>query len=182
MLLGKIAVLWGQIDEGFTSIFRWLLSIDTELFDELFGNRIFTQLLPVFKLAMRQIKRPKVRLLCNCVIDQLQSVSSRRNATMHGIWGEFVLDASFSRRRAGTYNHQKPNARFFADQLPKLYRDLVELATTLAELTMMSVEEGPAPTGNNKIYFAPQPPDKRASSIRFERGDRIIGVASKWRD
>jgi hypothetical protein len=186
ILMGKIAVLWGQIDESFNSVLRWVLRIEEEVFESLLGTQLIASRLAHLKAAAPNAKRQEVRAKLLEVCELLTEVIPDRNAAMHGCWGRYVLDPTFTRFRIGIYNHQKPKVRFFAEQLPGLYTRLVSVLTLLSELLMYSAEENPAPVTyrENKTYFAPQSPDERAAGVRFERGDKVVHVESvspRWR-
>ncbi|MGV0912441.1 hypothetical protein [Martelella sp. FOR1707] len=178
--MGNIAVLWGQVDEALNAVLAWTLNLPPDVFDSLLGNQMIgARVCHLPKIADTATLAPE-KVLLREVHDKLKDVLPRRNAAMHGCWGQFVEDPSFQKLKAGIYNRQKPKARFFADELPKLHDDICNVLRLLNELLMYSVEEDPEPTdfNNNKIYFAPQPPDQRSAPLRFERGDRVVPVPS----
>lgn len=184
--MGKIAVLWGQIDEAFNAILRWVLRLEPEVFESLLGNQMIGSRLNHLKAAAPHAKRAKVRELLHQAAEMLTNILPDRNAAMHGCWGRYVLDPTFTNLRVGTYNHQKPKTRFYNDQLPSLYARMGDLLKVLAELGLHAVEVDPEPTPlqGNKMYFAPQPPDGRAEGVWFERGDRVVPAETRsqgWR-
>ena len=182
-LMGSIAVLWGQIDEGLNSVLRSMLATPPDVFDSLLGTQMIGSRVSHLRVAANHASRPKVRQLAIDLVERMTEVLPDRNAAMHGCWGWFPSDPSFRNLRSGIYNHQKPKVRFYAKQLPSLYERMTHIMTIIANLTMLAIEEDPEPTSyeRNKIYFSPQPPDERAEGLWFRRGDRIIRVESKAR-
>lgn len=187
MLMGRIAVLWGHIDESFNFILRLALDLDQVIYDNLFGGKMIGSKVSVFRLAAERVNNTRVQSMFEIAADQLDAILPERNAAMHHCWGRFVLDPTYSNMRAGTYSHQKPKKRFYADQLPKLYDDMAAVMQVLANVEMYLTDglTELTPFNRNKIYFAPQPPDERCHHITLERGDRIFRVESNprgWRE
>jgi hypothetical protein len=181
--MGNIAVLWGQIDEALNGLLRWALKLSPEVFDQLLGTQMTGKRVDHLRAISETCSRPAVQSLMIEIHQELKNVLPRRNAVMHGCWGYFVEDPSYKSLRPGTFNHQKPKVRFFADELPKLHDDLCAVLRLLSNILMYAVEEKPETTdfNQNKIYFAPSPPDERAFPRKFERGDKVIPVASQSR-
>ena len=179
-LIGNIAVLWGQVDESLNSALRWTLGLTIDVFDRLLGNQMTGTRVGHLKAIAETCNRQSVKKLFLEIHIQLTDVLPRRNAAMHGCWGYFVEDPTYRNLRLGAFNHQKPKVRFFSSDLPKLHDDLCAVLRLLNEVLMYSVELNPEPTqfNQNKIYFAPQPPDGRSSPTRFERGDKVVPVPS----
>lgn len=180
VLMGKIAVMWGQIDEAFNSTLRWVMKINPVVFESLLGNQMIGTRVNHLRATLSTVQDAKSREMLGRLIEAMNNVLPDRNAAMHGCWGRFVLDPSYKKFRIGTYNHQKPKTRFYTSDLRRLYRSLTEVLTLLAELLLRSVEHDPEPTqfNRNKIFFAPQPPDERAAGVWFERGDKVVPVGS----
>lgn len=186
ILMGRIAVLWGQIDEGFNSIVRWILNLPSAVFDSLLADKMIGARVNHLRVSISLAKDRKNRELLDELVKQLTLVLPARNAAMHGCWGRYVADPTYSKTRVGIYNHQKPKTRFYVRDLPGLYQRLVEIMHIIAELQMRGTEANPPATlhKNQKVYFAPQPPDERATEVSFERGDRVVRVESgspRWR-
>lgn len=181
ILMGKIAVMWGQIDEGFNSILRWVLKLDPKVFESLLGNQMIGSRVRHLKAATPTSTRPRARDLLAEVTRRMADILPMRNAAMHGCWGRFPTDATYSAWDVGTFNHQKPSDRFYAKQLPALYRDMTAIMALLGELGMLSCEEDPGPVmyDQNKIWFAPEAPDERATGLISARGDRVVRAESK---
>lgn len=184
VLLGKIAVLWGRIDEGFDVVFRSVLQIDTALYQKAFGDKMIGARLALFKLALGQISDPSVKSECELFCDALEVVIPDRNTAMHSLWGLYALDPTYRNFKTGALNRQKPKVRFYADQLATLHDRLAELTNLLSRLVLHLVSPGDPPQGGNTYYFAPSPPDGRAHGVTFLRGDVIVPVESNepgWR-
>lgn len=183
ILMGKIAVLWGQIDEGLNTMLRLVLKIPPNVFESLLGNQMIGSRVNHLRAGIVHTTDPRATKLLTDLVDKLNDVLPARNAAMHGCWGRYVEDPSFQKIRVGTYNHQKPTVRFYESHLPKLYSDMANIMAILAELQMLAFENEPGPPrfNQNKLYFAPQPPDENARGVWFERGDRVIRVESKSR-
>ncbi len=187
ILMGKIAVLWGHIDEAFNTSLRWALHMDQELFQRLFCDQMIDSKLAIFRLAGEKLPSAHAKSLFEMVGAQLTAIIPQRNAAMHHCWGRFVLDSSDAHTRVGTYSHQKPKKRFYVEQLPKLYDDMVAAMQFLANIRLFMVDEKPEFTTfkQNKIHFAPQPRDARSNPVQFERGDRVFHVESSpkgWKE
>ena len=187
MMMGKVAIIWGQIDEALNRLLVWALKLSPDMFDRLLGKQMIGVRVGHLKSISTTCTRPEVQERILKISKMLTDVLPKRNAAMHGCWGRFVEDPTYSKFQVGTFNHQKPKVRFFADEIPTLYQDLCRALALLEETMMYSIEFEPEPIEYNqhKIYFAPRPPDKRAYPVRFERGDKVINVTSdsnKWKD
>ncbi|MEO4040356.1 hypothetical protein AAFN47_01965 [Hoeflea sp. CAU 1731] len=113
LLMGKIAILWGQIDESFNSCLRLVLKIDNRVFESLLGNQMIGSRVSHMKAAIHTATDSRNRELLSEIVSKMEDVLPSRNAAMHGCWGRYVLDPSYKKFRVGTFNHQKPKSRFF---------------------------------------------------------------------
>jgi len=157
ILMGKIAVLWGHIDEAFNTSLRWALRMDQQVFEELFDGQMIGSKLAVFRQAGERLASAHAKSLFEMVGAQLTVIIPQRNAAMDHCWGRFGLDSSDANTRVGTYSHQKPKKRFYVEQLPKLYDDMAAALQFLANIRLFMVDEKPEFTTfkQNKIHFAP---------------------------
>lgn len=183
LLMGRIAIMWGQVDETFNSVLRWLLSVSPDIFESLLGNQMIGTRNNHLRALTTRLARACDRELALDAHRQMQEILPIRNAAMHGCWGYFVEDPTYSNLRSGTFNHQKPKVRFYVDDLPDLYERMVKLLNTLDDLLCLSIEGGAeiVKLDGKKIYFAPEPPDHRTRGLRTRPGDKVLLVESKSR-
>ncbi|MER2534417.1 MAG: hypothetical protein ABTQ31_04550 [Rhizobiaceae bacterium] len=182
--LGVVTVMWGQIDEAFNTILRWVLKLDAKVFNSLLGRQMIGSRVDHLNAAIPTVNDEQTRELMASAVKKMRAILPRRNAAMHGCWGLFVLDPTFRSFRVGTYNHQKPNHRFYTEDIAELHDGMVEVLSVLGAIAMRSLEPAAAPVNleGNRIYYAPQPPDARAAGVMFRRGDRVLRVEPPIQD
>lgn len=183
ILLGKIAVLWGQIDEAVNRVLRWTLKLSPAMFDRTLGNQMIGSRVGHFKTIAADVSRQAVKALLLEIEATLTRALHHRNAAMHSCWGRFVLDQTFLKTRVGIFSHQKPEVRFYNSDINNLYFSLSGNLILLYNLLMLSTEENPEPVDykDNKVYFTPEYPDENCGAVTFKQGDKVYRVGSKPR-
>jgi hypothetical protein len=187
LIMGKIAVIWGQIDEEMNSLFRRSLRMSERLYEETYGNTTIGPKLRFFKTLLEDNNTSPVRDRLLSALKNLADALPLRNNAMHGCWGYYPSSPTWEKMRIGTFNHQKPKARFYVEQLDDLLAILIKVLREISEADFFLIDGNEVNLQENKIYFCPQPPDERAvpSGVWCERGDKIVRVESthpSWRE
>jgi hypothetical protein len=138
--IGRIAVLWGQIDMFVDSLLTFVLGIEAELRFNLFADKQIGAKLDLLRKYCRSentnANRNQVRLFLGAVDD----VKAERNQCFHGVWGFRVgKNQTIS---AAAQHHKQPEKPFDANSLSKLERKLCRasyegaLALSMYEVAM----------------------------------------------
>ena len=176
ILMGKIAIVWGQVDEKFNWLLQWALKLDKGVYARLVQAMPAGAKAALIPLAIERSANPHNAALFALAKSQFDSVLPRRNAAMHGCWGEWIRKSDRNPSRVGIWNHQKPKERFFVDQLPNLYEDISSLLRTLTTISINSLQEPssdqPSTQENCAIYFVKRPSELAGRESQI--GDLVI--------
>ena len=123
--LGRIAVLWGQIDMFVDNMLTGVLGIAPELRAQLFNDRQIAGKLDALAKSAIKISNPEARLAVSAFIGSAQALKSERNRCFHGVWGFQIKRKAV---QAAAQHHKSPGQPFKASDLPKLERKLCQLS------------------------------------------------------
>jgi hypothetical protein len=148
LVIGRIALMWGQIVFHLDGLLRKLKEIPEEDAPNYATRSLSAKLRDLTtELSKPQNKahRPALRKVHRCI----DRVSSDRNVVFHGLWGIFLqLDMSGWRVAAKSYGRKEP---FFADDLKELHERMVDAAGALDDAWhALGLAIGPQPKVRNR--------------------------------
>ena len=122
--IGRIAILWGQIDMFVDGILTHVLGISAELRRELFSERQIGSKLDVLKSFCLKISDHDGKKEVQKFIEIVYQSKAMRNRCFHGTWGYRVLKSKKVIAAAQHYKQQENP--FKASDLPMLERKLCQ--------------------------------------------------------
>jgi hypothetical protein len=145
--LGRIAVLWGQIDMIVDNLLTDVVAIEPELRQHLFADKPIGAKLDALKVFVRRmpdgIEKSEVKLF----VDLVDSAKAERNQCFHGVWGFRVTNRQTV--EAAAQHHRQPENPFRATALPSLERKLCQIShqgmIALTALGLMEAQLGAYP-------------------------------------
>jgi hypothetical protein len=144
--LGRLAVIFGQIDFLMTGIISHLLYIDTmagftQMDDVTSGRK-----LGILRKNLYRVKNLEARTLLEQFDDAMGGLVERRNHVFHGIWGWHLKDG---KSRPGCYYPKKKDVTVYPEKLAEYGRLLAQQAHALQRAFCL-IHEIPAPGVNDR--------------------------------
>lgn len=176
LLVGKIGIMWAQIDEFFNQVIRITLDMPSDLFEHFLADRMIGSKKDTFKRYAKMIPNPETRKRAHHLIEKIENVLPKRNLAFHGCWGSYVVNTKPHTLRAGAFNRQKPKQRLYAYEIEQLYRDVCEISHLVTEY-WRRVDEVSFETkgGAPRILFAKKE-ELREKEIPFQAGSLVFYV------
>jgi hypothetical protein len=165
--LGRICILWGQIDLNLDQLLRWAYGFSKAQWDAMeIADRPLGTKLTLLKKSLENVGDLVVRQLLEELCEALDNVKAQRNHAIHGMWG-WRVDAA-----KGTV---EPCARFHkSPALPLKVQHLSLLERALCHCSNIAMRAF--------LYSQNSPPSEPLVSARFFHGKETEHqeVLSKW--
>ena len=146
--LGRIAILWGQVEMFVENLLTAVLRIEPVLRARLFSDKPIGAKLDTLASFAKDMPKGKPADAVTAFLSLAKQVKSGRNQCFHGVWGFFVRSKRKSVEAAAMHQRsvEKP---FRASDLPRLERNLCQLSQlgmlALDALGVMAATEGAYP-------------------------------------
>lgn len=133
LLVGRITILWGQIEFFVDDIICAIHGIDREQLDLFASGQMIGSRVNFIDKGIARIKSKALRDQANRVVKEIRRVGPDRNMLTHGIWG-FHVNKARTQQRAGAHSKKRPKTPMFATQLVRLESDITDLTVQVANL------------------------------------------------
>ena len=133
--LGRIAVLWGQVEMFVENLLTAVLGIAPELRARLFNDKPVGAKLDVLSSFVKDMPDGEAARAVAAFLSLAHEVKSERNQCFHGVWG-FRVRVKQQKIEAAAQHQRSPERPFRADNLPRLERKLCQLS----HLGMLALE------------------------------------------
>lgn len=133
--LGRIAVLWGQVEMFVENMLTAVLGITPELRARLFSDKPIGAKLDILSSFAKDMPKGEAAQAVRTFLTLAQEVKSDRNQCFHGVWG-FRVRSKQQVFEAAAKHQRSPDKPFRADNLPRLERRLCQLS----HLGMLALE------------------------------------------
>lgn len=152
--LGRISLLWGQVDTFVDQLLTAVLHGMEELRSDMFRDKPIGKKLDFLTTRIRDKPDAPEKQLIEEFIAAVHSVKSERNACFHGAWGFRI---GRKKVEAAAQHHKASNESFNAERLPKLERRLCQIShlgrELLEELGLLPV----LPEGAQPLFHGDDP-------------------------
>lgn len=145
--IGRIAVLWGQVDMFVDNLLTQILEISPALRARLFSEKSIASKIALLSSFIQEMAEGEAKTESTKFAKMVNEAKSQRNKCFHGVWGYHVTRA---RKITPAAQHIKQvDQPFKVADLPKLERKLCQIShqgmLSLATLGVMPVFEGAQP-------------------------------------
>ena len=157
VIIGRITLMWGQIDVQVDQILMDLYRLGYDKFDHLFANKTVGPKTEAVRVAL---DRSRDNLAREALVEMATSVSScvsERNIMTHGLWGwRYEPDNGLWHQCAWS----RPKDRlFYARDLVPFHNKMAEAARKTDTAWHLQIMGTPPPTNMNRKYmFSPLDP------------------------
>ncbi len=164
MLVGRITLVWAQIDFQIDGILTALHRLDEEQFAAFFGRMMIGGKVQAARSAQARAPSETARIavaeMCDAVSDCLRD----RNLMTHGMWG-WNWDGGNTRWESCAISYRKGHA-LAAAELPALHEEIVNAAVKVDQAYYRIVLGAePIPTRNRTYASAPFPPETASGGM-----------------
>jgi len=125
--LGRIAVLWGQIDMFMDSLLTYVVGISPELRKRLLSDRPTGAKLDLLRDFLKDRPDGEPKKSISKFVKMAVGAKATRNQCFHGTWGYRILRKK-KKVIAAAQHHKQPEQPFKVDDLPKLERKLCQIS------------------------------------------------------
>jgi hypothetical protein len=147
--IGRIAVLWGQIDSFVDSLLTFVLGIPVELRSELFADKQIGAKLDALRKFAPKLKPAERREQVQKFVRMIDAAKAERNQCFHGAWGFRITNKQTV--IAAAQHYKQPEVPFKASSLPKLERQLCQTSHQGA-LAMVVFEQSMPINGAQPLF------------------------------
>ncbi|HMG48826.1 MAG TPA: hypothetical protein VK614_15370 [Allosphingosinicella sp.] len=156
-LVGRITLIWAQIDFQIDGILMGLHGIDADQLESLFGSSTVGRKITGVKRAVHRAANQDVRAALTAFCEATATCIADRNLMTHGMWG-WVWNEE-GRWEACAVNHRRKNA-LSVDQLEDLHERVVAAALKADEAhSLITTGTSPPETRNRAVAYSPFPPE-----------------------
>ena len=125
--LGRIAVLWGQVEMFVENLLTAVFGITPELRARLFSDKPIGAKLDLLSSFTKDMPKGEAAKAVAAFLSLAHEVKSERNQCFHGVWG-FRVRAKQQEIEAAAQHQRDPAKPFRASNLPRLERKLCQLS------------------------------------------------------
>lgn len=122
--IGRIAILWGQVDMFVDSLLTFVIGISAELRFELFADKQIGMKLDALRKFTAKLQTSKEKQQLQKFISLVDAIKADRNQCFHGTWGFRVTKKRTV--EAAAQHSKRPEAAFKASSLATLERKLCQ--------------------------------------------------------
>lgn len=157
-LVGRITLIWAQIDFQIDGILMALHGIDADQLDAFFGNSTVGRKIAVVRNAIHRAASHETQVSLTTFCNVVAPCVANRNLMTHGMWG-WVWDEEKGEWIASAVNHRRKEA-LSVDELEDLHEKVVTAALGADEAhSLVTVGAPPPSTRNRAVAWSPFPPE-----------------------
>jgi hypothetical protein len=155
-MIGKITLIWGQIDSQVDGILITLGKFNREQYDHLFGYKTIGPKLQALRVFARVADEP-IRGLVTDMCEAVSDCSAKRNLMTHGLWGwEYEKEENLYHSCAWS---RSKNKMFYLSEIEGLYERAIEAGLkTDATWYRVMMNQSPPEGRNRLMMFGDGPP------------------------
>lgn len=159
LIVGRITLMWAQLDFQLDAILTSLHKIDGEQFTAFFGRTMIGAKVQAVKAATKRASSSAVQIALGEMCDAISKCLTDRNLMTHGMWG-WNWNEDQGAWESCAISHRKGQA-FVASELPELHEKIVEAALKVDRGYYLLVWKTEPPTTRNRAFAsAPFPPEE----------------------
>ncbi len=171
--LGRIAVLWGQVEMFVENLLTAVLGIEPLLRARLFNDKPIGAKLDTLSSFAKDMQNAPAAQAVRTFLTLAQEVKLDRNQCFHGVWG-FRVRSKQQQIEAAAMHQRSPEKPFRADNLPRLERRLCQLSH-LGMLALESLGEMDRLNGAYPLFHGDPPTEEWSREWRAQHyADRQI--------
>jgi hypothetical protein len=157
MVLGRINVIWAQIETSIDMLLRDLDQLDKRQFDDFYFDRQIERKLTALqrRAARSSDNAERVALIEFC--KAMRTVIVDRNHAVHGRWG-YIVDAQGRIEGVGAHSPKRRDNAFKADQLVQLHNSIADASLMADDLCIALLGHGPRSSDGRRFFFGLAPP------------------------
>jgi hypothetical protein len=167
--VGRLSVIWGQIDHFLLQSVALLLTHDIACGVALLGDMTTGPLVGHLRKARHRIDDPKFAEMAKKFCEDMGPLISTRNHIMHGLWGLYLPGKNPNKAQPGCLFVKNPDHPVFPAKVTEVANKAAEQTYVISAIWhhLNGIEP---PTGNPKFYFGKHDP-------RVPKGMQLIHVA-----
>lgn len=169
LAVGRLSVIWGQIDHFVLSSVSLLLTRDLAAGTALMGDMTTGPLVNLLNKSRHRIGDEEIRDLTKQFCDDMGPLIKTRNHIMHGIWGFYLPGKNPKKAKPGCLFLKNPNNPVFPEKVADT-ANKVAVQTHVISRIWHYLAGVPFPEGQPKYYFGQHEP-------RTPKGTKLIPVA-----
>lgn len=159
--LGRLTVIWGQIDHFVLNSVALLLTRDLAAGITLLGDTTTGPLANKLSKSRHRVADLEIRKLIKNFCDDMSPLIVKRNHLMHGIWGFYLPGKDATKAKPGCFFAKNPHNPVFPEEIADLANKAAAQTHVISRIWhhIAGVE---FPEGNPSYYFGqhePTPPE-----------------------
>ena len=167
--VGKLCVVWGQIDHFVLCSVSLLLTTDLAAGVALMGDLTTAPLVNLLKKSRYRIANKEIRGLTKKFCDDMGPLITARNHITHGMWGWYLPGKNPHKAKAGCFFVKNANNPVFPEKVTELTNNAAEQTHAITRI-WHHLAGRPFPDGQPKYYFGQHEP-------RLPKGMQLVPVA-----
>lgn len=168
LIIGKITLIWSQIDMGVETILRCVGRFEKDQFDHFFKNKTIMPKLEAIRIYSKKLNIPK-RSAVITMCEVVARCNKERNLIMHGTWCWMKKGQIFT---AGAYSMASKDF-MPVTKLPSFYEQIVDasIKTDAAMFELLGIKPDPKARNRPPMTVADHDPgpNEPAPPRRFIR-------------
>ena len=151
--LGRICVLWGQIDMLLDFILKWSYGFSQAQWDGMeIADRPLGTKISLLKKSFRNVGDTTILEILQELYEALNAVKGQRNHAIHGMWGWRVDDRKGTVEPCARY-HKDPATPLTPSHLPALEKALCRCSNLAMQAYLYSVNAPPEQPLMSRRFF-----------------------------
>ncbi len=167
--VGRLTVIWGQIDHFVLSSVTLLLARDLAAGVALLGDMTTGPLVNLLNKSRHRIDDKEIRELTKKFCADMGPLITTRNHIMHGIWGFYLPGKNPKKAKPGCLFVKNPDNPVFPEKVTDVANKAAEQTHTISRIWHYLTGQ-PFPEGQPKYFFGKHEP-------RPPKGTKLIPVA-----
>ena len=158
--IGRLSVIWGQIDHFLLGSISMLLTKDMAGAVALMGEMTTGPLVNLLNKSRHRIQDEEIRELTKTFCADMGPLIKTRNHVMHGIWGWYLPGKNPKKAKPGCLHVSNPYNPVFPEKVTEI-ANKAAIQTHAVSLIWHHLAGEPFPDGQPKYYFGqhlPRPP------------------------
>lgn len=155
--VGRLSVIWGQIDHFVLSSVSLLLARDLDAGVKLMGDMTTGPLVNLLRKSRHRIDDEDIRKLTKKFCDDMGPLITTRNHIMHGIWGFYLPGKNPKKAKPGCLFVKDPNKPVFPETVTDTANKAAEQTHAISRIWYY-LADTPFPEGQPRHFFGPHKP------------------------
>ena len=155
--VGRLTVIWGQIDHFVLSSVSLLLAHDLAAGTALMGDMTTGPLVNLLNKSRHRIGDDEIRKLTKKFCDDMGPLITTRNHIMHGIWGFYLPGKNPKKAKPGCLFVKDPDNPVFPEKVTEVANKAAEQTHTVSRIWHHLAGES-FPEGQPKFFFGKHNP------------------------